>query len=916
MSDPIIATEVVNQDGMFYTPVFSRSADTSTNINYDSFRPDNMTELQYAYVKDYIKGTFYNNSPNLIIMDFTGRCWGLDEKKFDNFYHSESNEIYFDSRNSYNREDSYRNFGGWDADKGDCLWSDCNINCGLTGLLDINHSNGYNTRVSGRERNCPSRDADGNNYYSKDDKNKFEKNRKKRIFPWNGTFNDPPNAIPGYYRISRNDDDVNPRTWILKHPEVGSGGKVIIYDINFPSAGFVTMRRGDSRYDLAFILFVKYVDRNEFLNDIIENNINLANNIINEKYGKNGMEQCMGVNSNLNNNQEWINRFEFTPPQAYNPNGTESEKNILQNAGSGKCLKLTNDNQNTKSNITKIANCDGNNLDMQWTIDKDMIRKVVGHNHVKCMDGNGNDVYLNNCDSNNHHQKWSFEGRKLIHKQSGKCLFVDDDGNAKLTDCSCKTDFDNNTNDFRLRYLDVLNEKKVRCNNKDDLNYNNIEDCDLLLNTDDRMSMKFVNWCVDNSSDPQIKDYCLSSLKDNKKYLDIYNLKYCPMGDNIIKDKYCGTYLKRRLDDKERELYNKIIRDNILNKRCSDTNKFISGNTNYKYTDKIHDRECLNNWTYYENDGKTIIEKDIENITKVRDTKNWCPIRSDINETKNCNYLFRRSVIMGKEEYDIMNNFWKQIGCVSDLPIPVFLKIKNMKIDDQKKTLIHDYLNNPSFYTRNLCYTGDTIENNTIMMPNQCIYSQNKQYKFCLTENGDIMIYNLQNNSSVKLNVRSDDTKTSKLSMQSDGNLVLYNKNGPYWSSNTAGHPAFKEWVSDNNLIRDYTSPVAGYPSNKTFGVMRNDGQFVIYAHYGKILKNLSTSTFDNNYVSNDANNAASNDCDHNNKEYNTMLFILVISLFMISIILLKPGKYSSNQCKINSNQYNDQYSSNQYKTF
>lgn len=48
-------------------------------------------------------------------------------------------------------------------------------------------------------------------------------------------------------------------------------------------------------------------------------------------------------------------------------------------------------------------------------------------------------------------------------------------------------------------------------------------------------------------------------------------------------------------------------------------------NVNWKYTENPNDNECMKNWTYYNPDG-TIIEKNIPNITKLRDNKNWCPL--------------------------------------------------------------------------------------------------------------------------------------------------------------------------------------------------------------------------------------------------------------------------------------------------
>lgn len=59
------------------------------------------------------------------------------------------------------------------------------------------------------------------------------------------------------------------------------------------------------------------------------------------------------------------------------------------------------------------------------------------------------------------------------------------------------------------------------------------------------------------------------------------------------------------------------------------TNNYTEGNKNWKYTDDVKDIDCLVNWNYYQSDGKTLIEKEIANLTKTNKTKQWCATRSD-----------------------------------------------------------------------------------------------------------------------------------------------------------------------------------------------------------------------------------------------------------------------------------------------
>jgi hypothetical protein len=45
----------------------------------------------------------------------------------------------------------------------------------------------------------------------------------------------------------------------------------------------------------------------------------------------------------------------------------------------------------------------------------------------------------------------------------------------------------------------------------------------------------------------------------------------------------------------------------------------------WKYTDDPNDPDCLKNWNYY-SALNTLLSSNIPNITKMGDTKNWCPV--------------------------------------------------------------------------------------------------------------------------------------------------------------------------------------------------------------------------------------------------------------------------------------------------
>lgn len=54
----------------------------------------------------------------------------------------------------------------------------------------------------------------------------------------------------------------------------------------------------------------------------------------------------------------------------------------------------------------------------------------------KCLDGNGSTVYYNDCNSSNPFMKWSYNGKTIQQKGSGKCLKANTDNSVTLDTCS------------------------------------------------------------------------------------------------------------------------------------------------------------------------------------------------------------------------------------------------------------------------------------------------------------------------------------------------------------------------------------------------------------------------------------------------------------------------------------------------
>lgn len=661
-----------------------------------------LTSFQNDEIKSYIKSTFYDNSPNLIIMDFSGRCWALSETQFNNFYNPNTGQIYWDGKkNHYNSSDNndYRKFGGWKKDSGDCMWRG---GCGLSGLLDMNNSQGYSSNTNSNV--YPSKDANGSNYYKKDDKSKFDTNRKNRLFTWNG--NSPPNAIQGYYRVSRNNADVNCPNYFLKD----SSGSFI----QFPNAGFVTMVRSGTYYDIAFILFAKYLNRDDFANDIMTSNSIIVSKILNEQYGLNKIRQCMTYVETPNHNLDWT----YTP-----------SKN-LQLDSTGRCLD--GDGTNLYG-----GNCASDNTYQQWLKNGNNIQHVASG---KCLDSGGNNVYFSNCDSNNTFQSWTFDGNKILHANSGKCLNFDSSGTLTLADCSCKIELDNNKNNFRYKYEDYLTQQQSICNTKSDFGYDLIDTCGSLLSNVDNIGSKYVEWCT-NGDDTYQYDQCMTQLINNDRYYDLYVQRQCSTGDNIVNHKLCSGYLRKKIDDPHRYLYNKITRDNIL--------------------------------------------------------AQWC----QNNKHESCDYLTSRKDAINSTLYNSVNETWKKYNCGSDLPLLVFIRIMNLPPDDQLSYLKNEFFTKKTMFARNVCYTGEALEAGQSLLPMQCLYSQDKSYKVCLLPNGDFRRYKTSDNTSISL-INKTKKNNPILLMQLDGNLVCYDgTNDPYWASNTYGADVFAVIQNDGRFV-------------------------------------------------------------------------------------------------------------------
>jgi hypothetical protein len=100
-----------------------------------------------------------------------------------------------------------------------------------------------------------------------------------------------------------------------------------------------------------------------------------------------------------------------------------------------------------------------------------------------------------------------------------------------------------------------------------------------------------------------------------------------------------------------------------------------------------------------------------------------------------------------------------------------------------------------------------------VMLPNQRLLSQNGQYWLTLQSAGNVVIYNVFH---PLFGTNTVGKTVTQLVFQSDGNLVLYNGTTPLWASNTAGNPAATLHLQDDGNLVIYSAAGVGIWSTAT----------------------------------------------------------------------------------------------------
>lgn len=731
--------------------------------------PD-FTDYQKNAIIAYLKGPHWDASPMLLMMDYVGRVWKVEKTLFNNFVGSDGKIV---ETSAYKKSGRKRYFGGWDNKDSHYMWD--------VTRRDLNHVDGYHLELNSE---TPSKEANGNNYYSEDDRELFKTKsgynkpeEKQVIYPSEiaNTTSYTPNSIPGYTLIS--------------------------YD----NTKFVTMSRGFDRYDVAFILFQQMTDKTAYANDIFQHHPNLIDRIFREKYGIPRIEACIAGEMSQSqydwdfksgNVMKYLNAGKCLEdanglkssdcnmadgPQQWTFNGGDTKK-ILKHTESGRCLKFyemgkkynnvldssfctEKDVEATWKPMDKLLEynrfpgqclysdgssidikaCDPSNKNQEWDTYSNQFRHIASNkcmikhpsrngpqmaacsvldskvwrleNHLiknkktgNALDANGSSVYLGTGSDANSFQQWDIKGNNIIHRKSGKCLGIDGQ-TPTLYNCSCDKLFDDDVDDYRMRYIDYLNNSYNQCIDNKTWAYDTTEPCDnILFNTNDLLEKK-VAWCMNTPGSNCDFDF----LQSEKAYLKAKQI-LCSTNNNIIDKKVeCKLEL---LDDKntsfyswEFNLYKKVLYYDILTNWCD------QGNSETKYA---------------------------------------------------CTNYFLKDIETDQTKLDGLNTIWKKYNCVGNIPYPIYDLLKDKPVREQD-AYIMSLATSANRFARLMCYTGETLESGMKLLPNQSIYSKNRRYK---------------------------------LMMQTNGNLVLYKNEISIWSSGTTGNAnAYFILQPDNRLI-------------------------------------------------------------------------------------------------------------------
>jgi len=388
------------------------------------------------------------------------------------------------------------------------------------------------------------------------------------------------------------------------------------------------------------------------------------------------------------------------------------EGNEFRNIKSNKCLSI---------NDKKVVDCKGPTRHNRWTYEN---RLLKNNRTGRCLDSNGNSVYMGPCDANNGYQLWDIisNGSKIKHS-SGKCIFQrEKDGKTELYLDACGCDDKITPGEPSERdYNNYINSISSKCVNADNWGYDKISnDCLELTQHSTQLMDKFLEWCDKNQSNESVNKYCMEFMK----YSDLIQyysrscggesaltkptcVKIARASDQLILDPTAREFIKIKWDD---AMAAGCAKNTIFTKSDKDAGKFL-----WKYTTNEADEECLSKWTFRDDtNSASPVDTLIEKTTSLGDTGYWCPKVSNTNldgvivedpRVRCAGHIQSLIFLANNSEYDKANKLWKSLGGYSDIPIRIYKKLaldygsdetnwsnyikSNYQISDKTKDKIH-----------------------------------------------------------------------------------------------------------------------------------------------------------------------------------------------------------------------------------
>lgn len=211
-----------------------------------------LNAIKNAKIRDYVKSTHWNNSPWIIMMDYIGRCWRVEEWAFGGFFNTNNQQ--FDRSKSWTKSGTMDNFNGWTHKSNNSFWT----GNGISKRLNLKSINGYNNQLND---DMPSRDNDGTVYWRNEDIDNFDTSRRRSSITEklpkeiNENNSNLPVELPGYYIISTKDS-----------------GRTL--------SGVIKCDRGSSKNNTGFLVFTKHTNKDIYADNIISQHPKLIYDII------------------------------------------------------------------------------------------------------------------------------------------------------------------------------------------------------------------------------------------------------------------------------------------------------------------------------------------------------------------------------------------------------------------------------------------------------------------------------------------------------------------------------------------------------------------------------------------------------------------------------------------------------------